>query len=171
MKKKIVASVVVLAALTLLLLLAFFLPCGMSLIVKDEGGHIYYMRDIQPDEPVSFGFKHSVEKVMVIDTFIVTTDGKLLLVNTTYGSMGAGLPSDESYQITSDNNGNFSIENINEIFEKVDFISMDFTRQHLVVSGEIFWLSERVPEGKPLIMLIEQNNPINMIINTIRANY
>ena len=72
----------------------------MSLIIKDKAGHVYYKKGVCPGDLVSLGFKHSVEKVLVVDTFIVTGDGKLLLDNTTYGSMGAGLPSDQSYNIT-----------------------------------------------------------------------
>ena len=85
---------------------------------------------------VSLGFNHSVEKVLVVDTFLVTGDDSLLLVNTTYGSMGAGLPSDESYNITTDGHGNFTINDINESFRSINFMTGPIPKHYLIVAGE-----------------------------------
>lgn len=166
MKKKL-GIVAILGIATILFL--FFLPCGMSLIIKDKAGHTYYMKSVSPGDRVSLGFKHSVEKVLVVDTFIVTGDGQLLLDNTTYGSMGAGLPSDQSYNITSDGHGNFSIENIGIPYDKINFMTLDITRHYIIVSGETSQLADIAPHEKPLILCVERNIPINMLIYKIRT--
>lgn len=161
-------GIVAILAVALILLL-FFIPCGMSLLITDDDGHVYLEKQIRPGDAVSLGFKHSVEKVLVVDTFLVTEDCRLLLKNTTYGSTGAGLPSDQSYNITTDSSGNFTIENIDSIFEKVDFMAIDFTRHYLVVSGETYQLSGIVPYEKPLILSVNRNTPATMLVNAIRA--
>jgi hypothetical protein len=168
MKKKL-GILTILAVATILLI--FFMPCGMSLVITGKSGHVYFERKVQQGDAVSLGFKHSVEKVLVVDTFLVTEDGELLLKNTTYGSTGAGLPSDQSYNITTDGKGNFTIENIDSTFDKVDFMAVDFTRHYLVVSGETYQLSGLVPYGEPLILAVERNTPVNMLVNSIRAYY
>ncbi len=168
MKKKLgILAILGVAAILLL----FLMPCGMSLLIKDKTGHVYLEKSVQPGDTVSLGFKHSVEKVLVVDTFLITRDGKLLLKNTTYGSTGAGLPSDQSYNITTDGNGNFSIENIDTTFDKVDFMAVDFTRHYLVISGETYQLSGVIPYGEPLILSVERNTPASMLVNSIRAHY
>lgn len=161
-------GIVAILAVALILLL-FFIPCGMSLLIRDDGGHVYLEKHVRPGDAVSLGFKHSVEKVLVVDTFLVTEDCRLLLKNTTYGSTGAGLPSDQSYNITTDSSGNFTIENIDCTLEKIDFMAVDFTKHYIIVSGETYQLSGIVPYGKPLILSVERNTPATMLVNAIRA--
>lgn len=164
-KKNVITAIALVAVIFLLSLL----PCGMSLTVKDPGGRVYFMSDIQPGDFVALGFTHSVEKVPVVDTFQVTAAGSLMAVNTTYGSMGAGLPSDESYNITSDDHGNFTINNINETFETVNFITSEIPKHYLSISGKIYPLYTVVPAEKPLILSVERNRLYNKLFNTIRT--
>ncbi|WP_424356849.1 DUF1850 domain-containing protein [Methanocella sp. MCL-LM] len=166
MKKKLgIAAILGIA----MILLFFFLPCGMSLVIMDKAGHVYYAKNVQPGDIVSLGFKHSVEKVLVVDTFSITGDGQLLLENTTYGSMGAGLPSDQSYNITTDGQGNFTIENIGITYDEINFMTLDFTRHYIVTSGETSQLSGVAPHEKPLILRIERNTPVKIIASAIRT--
>lgn len=164
-KKTVIIAIVVMAMMILFLVL----PCGMSLIVRDKAGHVYYEKGVSTGVIVSLEFKHSVEKVQVVDTFLVTADGMLLLTNTTYGSMGAGLPSDESYNITSDGNGNFTIRDINETFASIPFITGTIPRHHISVNGEKYPIYSSVPDGKPLFLLIERNTVASMLFNRIMA--
>ena len=150
-----------------MILILFFLPGGMSLVITDKAGHVYYTKEVTPGDAVSLGFRHSVEKVLVVDTFVVTEDGMLYLKNTTYGSMGAGLPSDKSYNITTDGHGNFSIEDIGITYDQIGFMTLDITRHYLIVSGETCQLADVVPYEKPLMLYVERDMPINMHINGI----
>ena len=133
-KKQAIIAIALVAVI--LLFLSILLPCGMSLIVRDSGGRVYFDKTVRQGDMVSLGFKHSVEKVLVVDTFIVTADDSLLLVNTTYGSMGAGLPSDESYNITTDGHGNFTINDINESFRSINFMTGPIPKHYLIVAGK-----------------------------------
>jgi len=163
LKKTVIIAILAVAVMILFLIL----PCGMSLIVRDHAGHVYYEKGVAPGDIISLEFKHSVEKVQVVDWFQVATDGTLLLTKTTYGSMGAGLPSDESYNITTDDTGNFSIENINETFTGIPFITGSIPRHYLSVNGEKYPIYMSVPEGKPLFLLIERNTVASMLFNVI----
>lgn len=158
-RKTIIIAIVMMAVMILFLML----PCGMSLIIKDKAGQVYLEKGIATGDVVSLEFKHSVEKVQVVDTFLVMAEGTLLLTNSTYGSMGAGLASDESYNITIDDTGNFSIENINVIFERIPFITGPIPMHYLAVNGEKFPIYTSVPPGKPLFLLIERNNVASML--------
>jgi hypothetical protein len=141
----------------------------MSLIVRDKAGHVYFEKGFAPGDVVSLEFKHSVEKVQVVDRFLVMSDGTLFLTNTTYGSMGAGLPSDKSYNITIDNTGNFSIENINETFTGIPFITGSIPKHYLSINSEKYPIYMSVPEGKPLFLCVERNTPAIMLFNRIRT--
>ncbi|CAJ38066.1 DUF1850 domain-containing protein [Methanocella arvoryzae] len=152
-----------------MILLLFFLPGGMSLVITDKAGHVYYTKEVTPGDTVSLGFRHSVEKVLVVDTFVVTEDCMLYLKNTTYGSMGAGLPSDKSYNITTDRHGNFTIEDIGITYDQIGFMTLDINKYYIIVSGETCQLAGVVPHEKPLILSVERDTPIKMHINRIRT--
>jgi hypothetical protein len=151
------------------ILLLFFFPCGMTLIVKSTDSRIYFQHDVRPGDVISLGFKHSVEKVIVVDTFTVTADSRLLLKNSTYGSMGAGLASDESYNITTDGQGNFTINDINQMFENVHFMTGSIPKHFIAVNGEKYPVYSVVPEERPLILEVERTTPVSMLYNSIRT--
>jgi hypothetical protein len=164
-KKTAAIAIAVMAALLLLLSLS---P-GWSLVIEDGQGMQYFSKDVSPGDVVSLGFTHSVEKVPVIDTFVIDRGGALLLVNTTYGSTGAGLPSEGCYNISTDGHGNFTIENIDATFDKVNFITGPLPRHNIVVSGKNYPIYSSVPEEEPLILRVKRKNIFDMVINAIRA--
>lgn len=163
------AIVAIVAVAMMLLFLSVFVPCGMSLIIRDSAGKVYFEKGVRPGDVVSLGFTHSVEKVLIVDTFFVQTDGSLLVTNTTFGSSGAGIPSELSYNITVDENGNFTIRNINQTFESINFITGSTPKHFLIISGENYPLYSFVPEGKPLFLLVERNTAATMVFNKIRG--
>lgn len=165
-RKTVIIAIVVMAVVILFLLL----PSGMSLIVRDKAGHVYFEESVEPGDIVALEFTHSVEKVQVVDTLLVAADGTLLLTNTTYGSLGAGLPSDASYNITIEN-GNFTIKNINETFNGVNFITGAIPRHYLGINGKKYPIYTTVPDGKPLFLYIERNTPAIMLFNRIRTYF
>jgi hypothetical protein len=166
-KKQAIIAIVLVAVM--LLFLSVLLPCGMSLFIKDQSGRVYFEKNVRDRDMVTLGFNHSVEKVLVFDTFLVQPDGSLLLVNTTFGSSGAGLPSETFYNITTDGIGNFTINNINQTFASVNFMTGPTPRHYLIVSGEYTPIFSLVPEGKPLILSVEHNTPASLLINSIRT--
>lgn len=166
LKKIVITAILALAVMALF----FTLPCGMSLIIKDNAGHAYVERSVASGDVVSLEFTHSVQKVQVVDTFLVSGDGALLLTNTTYGALGAGLPSDASYNITVED-GNFTIKNINTTFNGIHMMTGALTRNYLTVSGEIIPIYAILPDSKPLFLYIEHNTPAIMVFNRIRTYF
>jgi hypothetical protein len=166
-KKRAIVAIVVMAMM--LLFLSLFIHCGMSLLVRDSAGNVYFEKGVRPGDLVSLGFTHSVEKVLIVDTFFVQTDGSLLLTNTTFGSSGAGIPSELSYNITVDENGNFTIRDINKTFETVNFITGSTPKHFLIVSGVYYPIYSSVPEGKPLFLLVEHKTVAGIVFNNIQS--
>jgi hypothetical protein len=166
-KKRAIIAVVAVAMMFLFLFI--LLPCGMSLQVRDSAGKVYFEKSVRPGDSVSLGFTHSVEKVQIVDTFIVQADCSLLLTNTTFDSSGAGIPSELSYNITVDENGNFTIKDINQTFESVNFITSATPKHYLIISGVNYPIFSLVPEAKPLFLLVERNTASGIVFNKIRG--
>jgi hypothetical protein len=169
MKFKKQAIIAIVAVAMMLIFLSMLMPSGMSLIVRDSAGTVYFEKGVRPGDVVSLGFTHSVEKVLIVDSFFVQADGSLLLTNTTFGSSGAGIPSELSYNITVDENGNFTIRDINQTFESVNFITGSTPKHYLIVSGEYYPLYSSVPEGKPLFLLVEHKTVAAIAFNKIQS--
>jgi hypothetical protein len=153
----------------ILLFLSLILPGGMFVFVRDKAGNVYYEKSVRPGDLVSMEFTHSVEKVQIVDNFIVLTDGQLFLVNTTFGSSGYGIPSESFYNITIDSNGNYTITDINKTFESINFLTGSLPKNYLTVSGEKYPIYSSVPEGKPVILSVEHNTPAGIFYNKIKA--
>jgi hypothetical protein len=163
------AIIAIVAVAMMLLFLSVLVPCGMSLIIRDGTGKVYFEKAVSQGDAVSLGFTHSVEKVQIVDTFIVQADGSLLLTNTTFGSSGAGIPSELSYNITVDENGNYTIRDLNQTFGSVNFITGYTPKHYLIISGEKYPIYSLVPEGKPLFLLAERNTAAGIVFNKIRS--
>jgi hypothetical protein len=168
--KTVITAIVTMAAVIALavVILFFMLPTGMSLTISDKAGHVYLEEAVTPGDIVSLEFTHSVEKVEVVDTFIIAADGTLMLSNTTYGSLGWGLPSDESYNITVEN-GNFTIKNINETLEGINFITWANSHEYLAINGKNYPIFSIVPKEKPLFLSVEHNTPAIMLFHKLRT--
>jgi hypothetical protein len=164
------AIIAIIAVAMMILFLSFLLPSGMSLIIKDSAGTIYFEKSVRPGDTFSLGFTHSVQKVQIVDTFIVLEDSHLLLTYTTFDSSGAGIPSELSYNITVDENGNYTIRDINQTFESINFITGSTPQHYLIISGEKFPVYLLVPEGKPLFLLVERNTAAEYVFNIIRSH-
>jgi hypothetical protein len=148
----------------ILILIICFIPDGFSAIVMEKGGNILISQPVMPGDEISVKFIHSVEKVPVIETYIVNDNTDLILSTAVYGSMGAGLPSDTSYNITYDENNEFLITNISQPFNKVNFITGSIPKHIIVISGIEYPIYEMIDEGKPFILYIKQNRIINRLI-------
>jgi hypothetical protein len=107
-----------------------------------------------PGDIISIRFIHSVEKVNITETYIVQPDKKLLLKKALYGSTGAGLPSDISYNITY-KDGEYLIDNINKTFNSVEFITGDIPKHSIIIHNTEYPIYKTSGEGKPLSLVVE----------------
>lgn len=151
--------------LILLFLLAVY-PIGMHLVVEEKTGKKLVDESIFTGDNISIKFIHSVEKVNVTETYMVQSDKKLLLKRAVYGSMGAGLPSDTSYNITL-KDGEYQIENIDKIFNSVEFITGNIPKHSVIVHNTEYPIYSMSEEGKPLSLYIESFTVIDMIYNNL----
>jgi hypothetical protein len=166
-KKRLIIAIFMVAMIFLFLL--FIMPGGTFVFVRDKAGNVYYEKSVRPGDVVSMEITHSVEKVRIVDNLIVLTDGGLLLTNTTFSSSGYGIPSELFYNITVDSDGNYTIKDINQTFESINFLTGSLPKNYLTVAGEKYPIYSVVPEGKPVILSVERFTLAETVFNKIRA--
>ncbi|WP_230739757.1 DUF1850 domain-containing protein [Methanooceanicella nereidis] len=153
--------------LVLSALLVSFLPTGMVAVVKEKDGSVILYEPVKPGDVILVGFTHSVEKVPDIEYFEVGRDRKLLLTRTIYGSMGAGLPSDDTFNVTYDGNGYFLIDNINKTFDSISYMTGDIPKHYIIIHENKYPIYSLIPEGKQFILTIEQNYALKSLLSSI----
>lgn len=162
MQKKLSFFILLLIAAAIV---AFFvLQPHLYLILRTPDGGILVSQGVGPGDEVSLTFIHSVEKVLVVDNFIIQDNGSLMLKNTTFGSSGAGLPTDSSYNLSHTANSDFLIEGINKSFGSIDLTTGNITKNHLIVSGKDYPIYTMAEEGEPLILAVERKSAIETFI-------
>jgi hypothetical protein len=166
-KKRLIIAIFSVAVM--LIFLSLILPGGMFVFVRDNAGTVYYEKSVRPGDVVSMEITHSVQKVRIVDNLTVLTDGRLLLTDTTFGSSGYGIPSELFYNITVDSDGNYTIKDINQTFESINFLTGNLPKNYLTVAGEKYPIYSVVPEGKPVILSVERITLAETVFNKIRA--
>jgi hypothetical protein len=151
--------------LVAVLLLILAMPSGMFLAIKDDSGKMLVSRPVGAGDVVRYGYIHSVEKVPVVDTFVVCGNGMLMMVNTTFSSSGVGLPTDSSYDLSLTDNGDFFVENINRTFDKVYFRVYTPSRCYFQVSGKDYPVYSMVDDGTAIVLTIEQKPILSALLN------
>lgn len=145
------------------------IPMVDAVTVRDEAGTPVIVKPVCAGDEVVISFMHSVEKVPVIDGYVVGADGKLLLKYGKYGSMSAGLPSDVSNNITYTDDGFFLIDNIDRPMEEVLMRVCVIPRYNISISGEKYPLYEMVSDGTLVSIKIEKISPIFLLYSAIKA--
>lgn len=133
---------------------------GMYVTITERGGKTIVTHPVVPGDIVSLEFVHSVEKVRVIDTYLVTPGGELFLKNTTFGSTGYGLPTDASYNLTVNAEGDYVVEGINETYQSIALSTGPIPRHNVTIGVTTYPLYSMTGDGTHLILGIEANRPI-----------
>lgn len=93
-----------------------------ALEVREAGGagRIVFLKRIVPGETFTLSFIHSVEKSEVMDCFRIDADGRIILYQTEFSSLNAGLPAVVSGQeVLSRTGGGFRLSNFERAFPEI----------------------------------------------------
>jgi hypothetical protein len=163
--KKIVFFIAAAIVLIIVLLLAMY-PCRLCLIVTDHTGRDVFSKEVRTGDVFDIKYTHSVEKVEVVDMFLIMDDGTLLLRNTSCGSMGAGLPSGVEDNVTI-KDGLFVVENLNRSFDRINMITGSLPRHRLVIADVEYSLLDLAGDGKSFIISQKRKSLASAIISWI----
>ncbi len=100
---------------------ACFIPLR-ALEVREAGGkgRLFFLKRVVPGETFTLSFIHSVEKSEVRDCFRIDADGRIILYQTEFSSLNAGLPAVLSGQeVLSRTGGGFRLSNLERVLPEI----------------------------------------------------
>lgn len=122
-------------AVTLLLFFANFkLERTKVLIIESETKNVKHTI-LVPEKKFTLSFIHSVEKTPVYEVFQITEDNKLILVETTFSSLGVGLPYTEDNGEFKNEQGKFKLTGLNREFTSIT-MRVSPIPKHTITVGE-----------------------------------
>ncbi len=144
------------------MLLALLLVAGILcfplpyLAVEDAHGQLVWQPFMGLERRFSLKYRHSVEKTLCWEDFVVEGNGDLVLVATRYESLGAGLPftADEGQLLNKD--GQFHLTGLNRHLPYLVIRTMPVAEQALVVRGRTYRFDDSFAPGA-MIKLKAQN--------------
>lgn len=122
-------------AVTLLLFFANFkLERTKVLIIESETENIKHMVKI-PQKKFTLSYIHSVQKTPVYEVFVIAQDNKLILTETTFSSLGVGLPYTEENGEFKNEEGQFKLTGLSREFTSIA-IRVSPIPKHTIIVGE-----------------------------------
>ena len=112
---------------------------GGELVLRNEDTGVEYARyPLEPGEPFSITFIHSVNKTPVTDSYDVAEDGTIYLRSTTYYDFGAGVPFDlnEGEELSFAEDGAMVISGIDRAIPKFILFVGTVSDHTLSIGGE-----------------------------------
>ncbi|MBO8128102.1 MAG: DUF1850 domain-containing protein [Peptococcaceae bacterium] len=113
----------------------------LDVTVGDEGEVVYHER-VNPGDRFTHSYLHSVALQPVYETFEVGNDYNLYLVETGFGSLGAGLPYEDKGQFSIEN-GMYVLRDLKQPVDAVYLRGSSFTNHKLKIDNKVFNLSSK----------------------------
>lgn len=142
------------------LLIVILSACAHSddwtLVVRSqEDGAVYYrVDDVESGEKFTIEWIHSVEKTPWRETYQITDEGDLMLIETAFQSFGAGVPHQKGTMTVED--GEVIVRDIHErlpVFRWIHSQTVDF---HLHYNNKLIFDAEDLPHHERMEILIEK---------------
>lgn len=145
--------------ISVICILATFLFASMGhakvlTIFNQETGEIYLERRVKAEDTLEYQWIHSFEHIPWNEKFKVMDDNHLLLYEINVAGFGAGIP--ENKGIVRIENGTIIMSEINQIFEKIDWINSATALSYIKVNGEIIIKGSGMPHHKPIELIIKE---------------
>lgn len=153
----------IIIALILVIVIALY-PFRLCLCVTDYMGRDVLSQEVRHGDVFQLNFTHSVEKVEVVDTFLIIDDKIMLLRNTSCGSMGAGLPSGVEDNVTI-KDGLFFVENLNRSFDRINVITGSLPKHRLTLAGVEYSLLDLAGDGKSFFISLKRKSLADTFIS------
>ncbi|HKM38817.1 MAG TPA: DUF1850 domain-containing protein [bacterium] len=134
--------------LTLLILALVLLSVPMTyLTVEDDCGRLVLTPALGLGRRFSLKYRHSVEKTLCWEDFIVNKDGGLVLVATRYESLGVGLPFAVGEGELDNKEGQFHLTGLDRHFPFLSLRTMPVAEHALLVRGWTYKLTDFFTPG------------------------
>lgn len=136
-----------------ILLLALLLVAGILcfplpyLAVEDAHGQLVWLPFLGSERRFSIKYRHSVEKTLCWEDFIVGENGDLVLVATRYESLGVGLPFIVGEGQLVNKEGQFHLTGLNRHFPHLVLRTVPVAEQALVVRGRTYRFDDSFAPG------------------------
>ena len=92
-------------------------------------------------------YLHSVNKTPVQEHFVAAPDNQIILIGTDFRSLGVGTPFlSEEGQLVNDQ-GVYRLTGMWRIFDKISYVTLDFTRLALLAEEDKYYLSDYFADG------------------------
>lgn len=117
----------------------------MTLVVQHQENHEIYkeVQHLKAGDTFSLTWVHSVEHTPWRETYQLTDDGELELIETAFQSFGAGVPYQKGEMTVE--NGEVIIRNLNERIDALRWIHSHHVGFELIVDGEPAFQTEDLP--------------------------
>lgn len=109
------------------------------ILYNDKQNKIIQKFDISTNDFFSIEFFHSVNKSPVIEYYKINDSGKIVLYKSKYYNFGAGVATDlnDNEIMRYDNDGSMVIENMNMLFDELNYYLSDIYDHKLTINDKI----------------------------------
>ncbi len=109
-------------------------------------------------------YTHSVNKSQVQEHFVFAPDNQIVLTSTNFQSLGVGTPFLPEEGTLINNEGVFSLTDINR---RLDFLTIGFmpiAKQFIIVDDNVYWLEDYFESGAFINVSYKKMVPLQFIV-------
>lgn len=117
---------------------------------------VLYQTSVKPGYRFTYSFIHSVEKKQWDEVFEIGDDYRIYLVETAFGSLGAGLPYDAAGEVTV-GDGEIAISGLRQPLPKLNLKASSFASCTLIFGETVVDLSAPDVAGKAIEVRVVQS--------------
>lgn len=146
------------ASVLAVLLLAQTSGSSVLVVTDTASGEDLVVTDVEDGTPVVLSYRHSVEKTMVRDVYVVD-DGTLRMTRMEFSSFGWGLPARESIDGRTDD-GAFVVRYENRTYEEI-FVAPGTVANHTLLVGETSYDLVERSNGTTVRLSVTRQRPLH----------
>ena len=108
------------------------------------------MLPLHSKKEFALGYVHSVHKTPVQEKFFIGSGDNILLVSTSFKSLGAGIPFAPEEGKWRNDNGRFILTGLNREFKEINLRAMPVAKQFLLINDSRFCFNDYFSPGAPI---------------------
>jgi len=157
-----------LAVITTILFLLLPLP---FLIAADQDHHPVLIFPLLTEKKFSLGYVHSVHKTPVEENFTVRFGNRMILISTSFDTLGVGIPFDSNEGQLVNQNGRFLLTNINRQFREINLKAVPLAHQSITFKNRHYAFSDFFASGSPIRLKAVNYTTAQLLWHKISAAY
>jgi hypothetical protein len=124
-------------------------------IMHQLNKEVYLTADVSQGDKLTYGWMHSLEHIPWTEDYYIQENNHLLLSRITIVGFGAGIPHNKG-KVTRIEDGTIVIEQIDEDFEKIDWIHSQTAMEYIKLNDQTIVKGPNLPHHEPLKLKIEK---------------